>query len=203
MLSEEKFWDIIEKSDCGKELADQIGSFTDDELIGFNYWWDYFSHKLYRQDLWAAAYIVRGGCSDDSFDYFRSWLITQGRKTVYNALENADSLCEVFEKLDSSEEPVNEEANVLIYDEIESRSAQNEEFLRKRKEYEHPAYTYDIEFEWEEDDEDSIRAVCPRIFDRFWDSPPFLNIPAKNFGTSSRKPGGFLAKLIGLFTGRR
>jgi hypothetical protein len=28
----------------------------------------------YRAQLWAAAYVINGGCSDDGFDYFRGWL---------------------------------------------------------------------------------------------------------------------------------
>lgn len=26
--------------------------------------------KSYIRELWAAAYIINGGCSDDGFDYF-------------------------------------------------------------------------------------------------------------------------------------
>jgi Protein of unknown function (DUF4240) len=32
----------------------------------------------YRDPLWAAAYLVNGGCSDDGFEYFRGWLIMHG-----------------------------------------------------------------------------------------------------------------------------
>lgn len=35
---------------------------------------------LYRRDLWAAAYIIGGGCSDDSFIDFRAGLIAQGHE---------------------------------------------------------------------------------------------------------------------------
>jgi len=35
----------------------------------------------YRVDLWGAAYLINGGCSDDAFEYFRGWLIVQGRGT--------------------------------------------------------------------------------------------------------------------------
>lgn len=31
----------------------------------------------------------------------------------------------------------------------------------------------DFEFEWEEDDEDSIRKVCPRTFDKWWGNDVF------------------------------
>lgn len=34
--------------------------------------------KLYHWNVWALAYAARGGCSDDSFEGFRAWLILQG-----------------------------------------------------------------------------------------------------------------------------
>jgi len=32
--------------------------------------------------LWAAAYVINGGCSDDGFDYFRGWLIVQAGSDI-------------------------------------------------------------------------------------------------------------------------
>jgi hypothetical protein len=48
--------------------------------------WD----ETYRTDLWALAYLLRGGCSDDSFMDFRAWLILQGREAYAGALEDPD-----------------------------------------------------------------------------------------------------------------
>lgn len=39
----------------------------------------------YSWELWAVASIAFGGCSDDNFDYFRAWLISEGRE-VYEQL---------------------------------------------------------------------------------------------------------------------
>src|SRR5262249_52563610 len=39
-----------------------------------------FLARSYHWDLWAVAYAARGGCGDDEFDYFRQWLILQGRE---------------------------------------------------------------------------------------------------------------------------
>ncbi|MFE5591185.1 DUF4240 domain-containing protein [Streptomyces sp. NPDC056549] len=33
-----------------------------------------------------AAYMVNGGCCDDGFDYFRGWLIAQGRNVFERAV---------------------------------------------------------------------------------------------------------------------
>jgi hypothetical protein len=49
----------------------------------------------YRNPLWAAAYVINGGCSDDGFDYFRGWLVAQGREVHDRAVADPDSLAEV------------------------------------------------------------------------------------------------------------
>jgi hypothetical protein len=55
--------------------------------------WDLFTNS-YRVDLWAAAYLINGGASDDGFDYFRGWLIAQGRTTYEQALASPDGLAD-------------------------------------------------------------------------------------------------------------
>src|SRR5262245_53974222 len=42
-------------------------------------------------NLWGAAYLMNGGCSDDGFEYFRAWLMAQGRRTFEKAVEDADT----------------------------------------------------------------------------------------------------------------
>lgn len=49
----------------------------------------------YRNLLWAAAYVLRGGCSDDGFDYFRGWLIAQGRVVFERVVAYPDALAEL------------------------------------------------------------------------------------------------------------
>ncbi len=56
--------------------------------------WDLLAQS-YRNPLWAAAYVINGGCSDDGFDYFRGWLITQGRAVYEAAIASPDSLASV------------------------------------------------------------------------------------------------------------
>ena len=56
--------------------------------------WDLMADS-YRNPLWAAAYVLNGGCSDDGFDYFRGWLITQGRDVFERIVADPDSLAEV------------------------------------------------------------------------------------------------------------
>ena len=49
----------------------------------------------YRSPLWAAAYLINGGCSDDGFDYFRGWLILQGQETFERVVADPDALAEL------------------------------------------------------------------------------------------------------------
>lgn len=43
-------------------------------------------------NLWGAAYLMNGGCSDDAFRYFRDWLISEGEVTFATAIVEPESL---------------------------------------------------------------------------------------------------------------
>jgi len=48
--------------------------------------------RLNRWSIWGAGYVIAGGMSDDSFHYFRSWLIGKGSDAVEQALMEPDGL---------------------------------------------------------------------------------------------------------------
>lgn len=93
-MNKDQFWKIIDDArkpgmDCDEVVSgvrQQLERLSNDELLAFeNELWRRMAES-YRWDLWAVAYIVNGGCSDDGFDYFRAWLISQGRKYFEDAL---------------------------------------------------------------------------------------------------------------------
>ena len=45
--------------------------------------------------LRAAASLILGGCSDDGFEYFRGWLIAQGREVFERSVADPDSLADL------------------------------------------------------------------------------------------------------------
>ena len=49
----------------------------------------------YRNPLWAAAYVINSGCSDDGFDYFRGWLIVQGHEIYERVVADPDTLADL------------------------------------------------------------------------------------------------------------
>lgn len=96
-----QFWSIIESG--GPEALDdpeqqleavrrRLGRVRPEELIEFHLLFNQMMDDAYAWDLWGAAYLINGGCSDDGFAYFRSWLISRGRAVYEGAIRDPDSL---------------------------------------------------------------------------------------------------------------
>lgn len=73
----------------GKLIA-LVTTLDTEEILAFDRCFHECVRDAFRSDLWAAAYIINGGCSDDGFDYFLGWLITQGHAYYLAALENPE-----------------------------------------------------------------------------------------------------------------
>ena len=76
-------------------LEEQLAHLEPAEITRFYDIFLEFDAKAYTSDLWAAAYIINGGCSDDGFMYFRGWLIAQGDAAYNGALLDPESLLDV------------------------------------------------------------------------------------------------------------
>lgn len=63
-----------------------------DTVAAFDAWLGGLRERANRWDLWGAAYVMNGGCSDDGFGDFRNWLVGQGRATFEAALADPESL---------------------------------------------------------------------------------------------------------------
>jgi hypothetical protein len=51
--------------------------------------------RSYSWELWGAAYLINGGCSDDCFEYFRAWLISRGERVFAATMKDPDSLADL------------------------------------------------------------------------------------------------------------
>ncbi|SMQ64345.1 Protein of unknown function [Bacillus sp. OV166] len=63
-----------------------------DEIVDFEFIFESYMKESYQSHLWGAAYLIMGGCSDDSFDYFRGWLISQGQEVYEKTLKDPEFL---------------------------------------------------------------------------------------------------------------
>jgi hypothetical protein len=100
-MDEAQFWAVIEaggrkaRTDQDRQLVavrKQLAKLTPEEIWSFDRLFNRKMVDAYRWDLWGAAYLINGGCSDDGFAYFRAWLIGQGRAVYEAAVPNPDSL---------------------------------------------------------------------------------------------------------------
>src|SRR5262245_20131129 len=99
-----RFWQVIETAcrsdpssaeEWDERLTEALIQLPAEEIIEWNHIFDRLAKSAYRTDLWAAAYLINGGASDDGFYYFRCWLIGMGKQIYDDAIANPDSLASV------------------------------------------------------------------------------------------------------------
>lgn len=96
-----EFWEHVQKTrrkdpDAHAErLISRLSKLSVAKIVAFDHRWNELHRAAYNWNLWGAAYIIQGGCSDDGFEYFRDWLLLQGRKVYEAALKDPDSLADV------------------------------------------------------------------------------------------------------------
>ena len=174
-LNEEKFWQIVAKSleesnnenEQEASLIKQIALLSPKEMIGFRLRTDKLLHDSYTSELWCAAYIIKEGCGDDGFEYFRNWLISKGKEPYYQALENPDTLIDfvstngAYYEFESfwyvALEAFNKTTSKDLYDYID-----NEKFTECEGSY--PA----IDLHWNEGESETMKAIAPKLFEKCW-----------------------------------
>lgn len=99
-MDTDHFWGVIEAAQVSateskpfhEVLTDLLAARTEQEILDYQEEFDEAQNALYRWDVWAAAYLIGGGCSDDSFMDFTAGLIAQGRDWYQQAADSPDSL---------------------------------------------------------------------------------------------------------------
>jgi hypothetical protein len=96
-MQEETFWEFVDEArdDAGNDderflevLEKALMELPPNAIEGFRERFDDVLKRAYRWDLWAAAYIINGGSSDDGFQYFRAWLVSRGQSVFEQALKD-------------------------------------------------------------------------------------------------------------------
>ncbi len=103
-MDENEFWAVIDRSRAGNE-TDTVAQEEALELLlrgrsrydlrRFESIYRALLARAYRWDVWGAGYVLNGGMGDESFDYFRDWLIGRGRAVFEQVLADPDSLAGV------------------------------------------------------------------------------------------------------------
>jgi hypothetical protein len=120
------------------------------------------------EDLWAAAYLINGGCSDEGFDAFRGWLIAHGREAVARSVRSPDSLADVPEVRAAAENGAVFEAEEVLAVAAEAyRKATGAEWVAGER----PAIRPAAAELWDFDDEEEMRRRLPNLAALFLEPP--------------------------------
>lgn len=112
-MEETEFWELIDgtrrQADGDPEehadlLVDRLVQLDPESVVDFARHFESRFDRAYLWDLWAAAHLLLGGASDDGFDYFRYWLIGQGREVFEQAVHEPDRLAELVPAFDDEED---------------------------------------------------------------------------------------------------
>jgi len=173
MLDEDLYWQIINESLLNSNtqeeqqnyLKKRLQTLSPSEIIGFKLLTDKLLFESYNSELWCAGYIINQGCSDDSFEYFRRWIISRGKDVFYKAKSNPDSLItEISEDIDYydfeslnmiPDEAFEAKTSKEIYDYIDEVGF--DEIVGKYPE---------IKFNWEEENPQSMQIICPKLYEK-------------------------------------
>ena len=111
---------VEEQVEVLRALLQPLG---DQELLGFQE--KLHEHAAHANDwrVWAAGYLAAGGMSDDSFDYFRLWLVLQGRTAFDQVLADPDRLADLRWDADGEAFDAAEPFGYLVAEVLEDRGS--------------------------------------------------------------------------------
>ena len=102
IMDEDVFWAIIERSLQNSTsgngqlayLAAELEALSPSDIVAFQRRMKALFNDINTSKLWSVACSIKGGCSNDSFDYFKSWVISKGKDVYYIAKNNPDRLAD-------------------------------------------------------------------------------------------------------------
>lgn len=111
LMNEYRFWGIIMEARTAAKgnyraqisnLERLLFTLEPQEIEQFDNRFMALMDVAYDNRLWGAAYLINGGCSEDCFDYFRQYLISQGRERFYTTLQDPET-CSAWIRAESQE----------------------------------------------------------------------------------------------------
>ncbi|MDN3451790.1 DUF4240 domain-containing protein [Planococcus sp. APC 3906] len=179
-MPEETFWELLalahKKGEDWEEqlewLVAKLSKRPVNDIIQFDFHFNRNYYRSYTSDLWAAAYIIMGGCSDDAFDYFRAWLLYLGKEPYEAAIRNPESVIPYLKEWDTDIfefEDFLYTASLAFEEKTEmDQEAYLDLYWRlSGDDYEQP----EMEFDWDEDDEEGLKKKFPVLWEVYGANP--------------------------------
>ncbi|MFR9674868.1 DUF4240 domain-containing protein [Streptomyces sp. TR06-5] len=170
-MDETEFWEHIDNAreaaggdpeEQADVLVERLTQLDPDAVEYFARHFEARYRRAYQWDLWAAAWILLDGASDDVFDAFRCWLIGQGRHVFEKAAHDADALAELLDEFDADVDGEAEDLGFAAdeaYEQLTGGDLPGSGLLEQTGDPE--GAPLDLE------DEDALAARLPRLWERF------------------------------------
>ncbi|MFF1293327.1 MULTISPECIES: DUF4240 domain-containing protein [unclassified Streptomyces] len=179
-MDTDEFWSIVETARSRttedlpfhEALVDLLARRSPQDILRYQERFDALQGAVYRWDVWAAAYLIGGGCSDDSFTDFRAGLIAQGREWYERAAAVPDSLADHAEVIGAAADFEDrtlfyEDANYCASDAYERMTGDCEAFYEAWRQYaaDRPGTRAETDMgeDFDFDDDDEMRRRLPRL----------------------------------------
>jgi hypothetical protein len=186
MMDEATFWNIIDTSrqkareiplQSGQDfidiheqtLAEILRTLPPAEIASFrDRFWSLHRHA-YRWDLWAAAYWLCAGCSDDGFTDFRSCLISLGKDLYYRILADPDTLADIVDLPDTPYMQAEGFQYIAsrVYEEVTGEEIPEEEWPESEGDYNAPHEPAGERID--HDDDEVMRRHFPKLVAKYPD----------------------------------
>ena len=189
-MTRKKFWKYIseahkkEKDNNGmlNYLVDKLSENTYEEIFRFDIINDEIMLESYNQSLWCASYLINGDTTEESFDFFRLWLISQGEKVYNDVMKNPDNLIKYIDFPEGDFVPDLYENEDFFFVAVDAFGIKNdmgiieelfEIYLDKFDSYKEKLNYSDVDypklkFTWCEKVPKSMRKICPKLFEKFY-----------------------------------
>lgn len=112
LMDADRFWKLIETTKSNsrgnyekqqEELKNELNKIEPIDILKFDNRFRTYRGDAFKWELWGAAYIMNGGCSDDCFSDFRGWLIGQGKEAYFKAMSNPETLSSLNHDMDNDD----------------------------------------------------------------------------------------------------
>ncbi len=170
-MDETDFWEIVDGTRAAADddptthaelLVDRLSQLDPESVLDFARHFEARFNRAYRWDVWGAAWVLLDGASDDTFENFRCWLISQGRRVFEGTLHEPDALAELLDRFDDGRDGEAEDVGYAAFEAYERLTGNELPDLGLEEPSEEPAgRPLDLE------DPDTLTAAYPRLWSRF------------------------------------
>jgi hypothetical protein len=182
-----EFWRLV-ASPSNNETGDGNADLLRERLLGkspsevldFYLLFQERMRESQKGDIWAAAKLMNAGhCSDDCFEYFRCWLVSQGEDVFVRALQHADSLADVRVPAVENEPHPQDERYCYVAADVYKKMTNSSIFDDLRRANRMPHGSDSMDFDWQDYTNALLKKRLPNLWKKFGHYVRTESLPSK------------------------